>query len=436
MSRGPHGTLAANCPYRKNLIRQREETEQRLKQDQTHSTYAEIAKHVIQQTNPPQHTLTLTNQTHIKLTALIKEAHIATLDKTKKFGDIPTESLKLSFNIDTTFPDRDSTAIFNFYYDKTDSQQPQMTQTAPQEEHTIDQTIDTEMDEADTATYTEIRQKRRISDGMEDSKLIMDNKYTVYVKLYKNYDDSSPISDNPTKDWFPNELDKDQDNDRVLKLFTQDLDHQPVVEMLRRRRVQENENFDTEHINRIQQHMNNIIHEIAPYDTGDINRLDPLHFPPITPDELLQTLTTFKQKAPDPTGITTLQLKQLQKNMINYLLYIFNISISAGYFPDKLKHATMIFLPKPNTSQKSVENYRPISLLDVHGTLLDKILNRRLTNYITIHDHYNIRKHGFRQYRGIHTALATLHETIAINRAQKHTIDIVLRDVSKAFDRV
>ncbi|KAF2355312.1 hypothetical protein FHG87_013931, partial [Trinorchestia longiramus] len=155
----------------------------------------------------------------------------------KKFGDILTQSLKLNLNIDTTFPDRDSTAIFNFYYDSTDSQQPKMTQTAPQEEHTIEQTIDTAMYKTDTATYTEIRQKRRISDGMGDSKLLMDDKHTTYVKLYRNYEDSSLIPDNPTKDWFAKELDEDLDNDKGLKLFTQDLEHQPVVEMLRRRRA-------------------------------------------------------------------------------------------------------------------------------------------------------------------------------------------------------
>ncbi|KAF2360135.1 hypothetical protein FHG87_009111 [Trinorchestia longiramus] len=138
----------------KNIIRQKEETVQRQKQEQTHSTYVEIAKHPIQQTNAPQHALTLTNQTHIKLTALIIEAHMAALDRTKQFGDILTQSLKLNFNIDVTFPDRDSTAIFNFYNDKTDSQQPQMIQTAPQEEHTIQQTIDTAMDETEAATYT------------------------------------------------------------------------------------------------------------------------------------------------------------------------------------------------------------------------------------------------------------------------------------------
>ncbi|KAF2357353.1 hypothetical protein FHG87_011887 [Trinorchestia longiramus] len=206
-------SLPANAPtYRvKNTIREKEETEQRQKQEQIHSTCAEIAKHAIQQTNPPQHTLTLTTQTHIKLTALMIEAHIAALDKTKNLVTYTISKTKLQYR--HYILDRDSTAIFNFDYDKTDSQQPEMTQTAPQEEHTIDQTIDKAMDETDAATYTEIRQKRRISDGKEYSKLLMDNKYTTYIKLYRNFEASSSIPDNPTKDWFAKELDKDQDDD-------------------------------------------------------------------------------------------------------------------------------------------------------------------------------------------------------------------------------
>jgi hypothetical protein len=196
------------------------------------------------------------------------------------------------------------------------------------------------------------------------------------------------------------------------------------------------DDFDTEHINRVQQHMNSRAPDLIPHHTGNIDTLDTPHFPPITVDELTRTLRSFKQKAPGPTGITTLQLKHLPMNMIHFLTYIFNMSISAGYFPDSLKHAIMIFLPKHSTSQKLVQNYRPISLLDIHGKILDKILNNRLTNYLTIHDHYNVRQHGFRQNRGTHTALATLHETLSIHLAQKHTIDIVLRDVSKAFDKV
>ncbi|KAF2345389.1 Reverse transcriptase domain [Trinorchestia longiramus] len=78
------------------------------------------------------------------------------------------------------------------------------------------------------------------------------------------------------------------------------------------------------------------------------------------------------------------------------------------------------------------ENYRPISLLDIHG----KLLTYRLTDHLTIHNAYNKRQHGFRHGRGIHTALATLHETLHIHQTQRNKIDVILRDVSKAFDKV
>ncbi|KAF2344531.1 hypothetical protein FHG87_024713 [Trinorchestia longiramus] len=97
---------------------EKREDEQKQKEQQTHNTDTEIAKHAIQLPNPPQHAVTLTNQTHLKLTALILEAHIAALDKTQKFGEILSKSLKANFDIDTSFPDRDSAAIFNFYCEK------------------------------------------------------------------------------------------------------------------------------------------------------------------------------------------------------------------------------------------------------------------------------------------------------------------------------
>ncbi|KAF2345057.1 Reverse transcriptase domain [Trinorchestia longiramus] len=156
----------------------------------------------------------------------------------------------------------------------------------------------------------------------------------------------------------------------------------------------------------------------------------------ITLQELKQALQTFSQKASGHTKITTHHLKQLPLDMLQYLLYIFNNAISAGYFPIKLKHTIMIFLPKPSTSQHEIKNYRPISLLDIHGKLLDKILTYRLTDHLTIHNIYNKRQHDFRHGKGTHTALATLHEMLHIHLNQRHTIDVILRDVSKAFDKV
>ena len=193
--------------------------------------------------------------------------------------------------------------------------------------------------------------------------------------------------------------------------------------------------YDVDFTTDIETRLNDNFDAIRTYDYGDLNRLGH-DFPPITDRELRTALATFKQKAPGPTGITTLHLRKLPINMRDYLRYIFNQAISAGYFPDTLKHANMIFIPKGNQSQHNITNYRPISLLDVHGKLLDKILNTRLTSHLSTHDLYNTRQHGFRKHRGTHTALATFQETIAGAMAQKFCTDVVLRDVAKAFDKV
>ena len=121
--------------------------------------------------------------------------------------------------------------------------------------------------------------------------------------------------------------------------------------------------------------------------------------------------------------------------MIQFQLFIFNLSISAGVFPDALNHAR-IFPPKSNKCQYFIQNYRPIPLLNVHGNLLDKILNNRKTRLLELHVLTNDRQHGFRRCGGTHPTLALFHETINNNMNNRHTTDIIHRDVEKAFDKV
>ena len=102
--------------------------------------------------------------------------------------------------------------------------------------------------------------------------------------------------------------------------------------------------FDNDHTALIEPNLTNNLDHIQPYNNGASYRMD-RDFPPTTTIEFAQTLKQFKQKAPGPSKITTLQLKNLPPNIIQYLIYIFNQSISPGYFPNSFKHARMIFIP-------------------------------------------------------------------------------------------
>ena len=200
------------------------------------------------------------------------------------------------------------------------------------------------------------------------------------------------------------------------------------------RNDQEDESFDTEHITQIENEISQRTDELAPYSNSDIDRLTDC--PPITITELTNTIRRTKQKTPGPSTITAYQLKNLPINMLQYLCLILNHSLSLGYFPEKWKTAIMIFIPKPNTSQHQVQNYRPISLLDAEGKIFDRILNRRFNHFTQLNNLNNPKQHGFRQNRGTDTAIAILYETISNNLALRYKTDIVLRDVSKAFDKI
>ena len=113
-----------------------------------------------------------------------------------------------------------------------------------------------------------------------------------------------------------------------------------------------------------------------PYDTMVITRL---HNTSFTLREFDATLNTFKRKVPDPSGITTLLIKHIPRNMKQYVLYIFYNAISAGYIPDNLKLAHIIV-------QYTVKPYRLISLLEIYGKILSKILSNRLFECLAIYD--------------------------------------------------
>ena len=123
----PHRTFSASCPYRKETIKTIEAKTQQKQQQSENATYAKIVKTTVESTQPKQ--IKLSSNMDIKLIALILEAHIAALTGKKRFGDTLSESLKLNYDIDTKFPDRDSQEILNIYFDRTDDTTDQQMET-------------------------------------------------------------------------------------------------------------------------------------------------------------------------------------------------------------------------------------------------------------------------------------------------------------------
>ena len=82
------------------------------------------------------------------------------------------------------------------------------------------------------------------------------------------------------------------------------------------------------------------------------------------------------------------------------------------------------------------ENYRPITLLEVPGKILERIINDRFMYFCESNTILSQQQFGFRKKKGADTAIAIAYEKIAVNQQNKHHCNVISRDVAKAFDRV
>ena len=82
--------------------------------------------------------------------------------------------------------------------------------------------------------------------------------------------------------------------------------------------------------------------------------------------------------------ITSDILKDIKHTVCIPLTNLFNKSIETGTVPDLLKLAKIIPIYKFK-NKELLNNYRPISLLPTVSKLLDKIVHKRLYNFLNTH---------------------------------------------------
>ena len=117
------------------------------------------------------------------------------------------------------------------------------------------------------------------------------------------------------------------------------------------------------------------------------------------------------------------------------LFFIFNLSLTSGVFPDKLKLAKVIPIYKSGTKCE-LSNYRPISILPCFSKLLERIMYNRLCKYFDGNSLLYQKQFGFRS--GLSTDQAILYITQNLLQAfdkTEHSLGIFI-DLSKAFDTV
>ena len=159
--------------------------------------------------------------------------------------------------------------------------------------------------------------------------------------------------------------------------------------------------------------------------------IEPVSAPEL--DDILKTLTKCAQGYDEINiGILNLCLPCVKHS----LLYISNLSLLHGVFPNELKIANVLPLFKSDDPMQ-FNNYRPVSLLSILSKIFEKAMYSRLVNLAqTLHKILCEKQFGFRKKHPTYMAPMILVDKLIKSLENGEYVLGVFSDFSKAFDTV
>ena len=125
-------------------------------------------------------------------------------------------------------------------------------------------------------------------------------------------------------------------------------------------------------------------------------------------------------------------VKSTYQNFIVPIAHVMNLSIINGVVPTELKVVPIY----KSGDRRSINNYRPVSVLPCFSKILEKLMYNRISNFIHKHSLLNEYKFGFRQNRSTNHALIVLLDKITTALDNGDIVLGVFLDFGKAFDTV
>ena len=101
----------------------------------------------------------------------------------------------------------------------------------------------------------------------------------------------------------------------------------------------------------------------------------------ISNEEVLDIINQLENKSTGPQSIPIELLKLIPDLILIPLCKIINHSFKTGVFPDALKLSEVIPIHKGGSTEE-LNNYRPISLLSIFDKIIEKLMHKRLYDFL------------------------------------------------------
>ena len=161
-----------------------------------------------------------------------------------------------------------------------------------------------------------------------------------------------------------------------------------------------------------------------------------MYFFPVTNEEVYNFIAKLKnKKSVGLDGVNVRILKAAAQIITPYLKTAFNKCISEGVFPKSMKIAKVV--PIFKDGEKNItSNYRPISILGNLSKIFEKVIHKRLMNYLEKFSILSENQYGFRKKKDCLQAATMLWKKIQSNWKSKVKTNCIFVDFKKAFDSV
>ena len=141
------------------------------------------------------------------------------------------------------------------------------------------------------------------------------------------------------------------------------------------------------------------------------------------------------KKAPGEDGITGEIYKSTFQIFPRYITALYNRCLSRGVFPARWKRTKLIAIIKPGKENaEEVTKYRPISLVNTGGKVLEKLLINRINYHLYSQNLLNNNQFGFTPQRSTIDAAMAVKKLVTDGLAAGDVIVLVSLDVRGAFD--